>query len=354
MSTVSVCEKSGLTDPHRMLAVELPKHRSNLVDAIRGLRVVEKPIPPPGPSEVLIKIAAAPCNPSDLYFLQGLYGITKQLPTVPGWEGAGTVVQAGDGLLPKLLQGRRVACAAQTEGDGTWAEYYVVEARNCIPLSSRLSFDQGAMLVVNPLTALGLMEQALEGGHSAAVQTAGASQVGRMLIRLARLQSFPLINIVRREEQVSLLRDLGAENVLNSTNPSFDRTLADHCRRLDATIAFEAVAGEMTGLVLNSMPHHAVVLLYGFLSQSPCNGIDPAKFLFGQKQLQSFWLTKWIYRKTLAQRFLLTRRAQRLIEQGILNATVHRRVSFEELVDGLLDYHADMTQGKVLLIPSLK
>ena len=118
----------NLPIPSTMRALELTEQRADVEEAIRGLRVVEKPVPRPGRGQVLVRIEAAPCNPSDLLFLQGLYGVSKTLPTVPGREGAGTVVASGGGLLGRWLTGKRVACGEQSDADGTWAEYFVAEA----------------------------------------------------------------------------------------------------------------------------------------------------------------------------------------------------------------------------------
>src|SRR5690606_33818110 len=119
-------------------------------------------------------------------------GAIKTLPTVPGWEGAGTVVASGGGLLAGWLQGKRVACALQADRDGTWAQYFVANAAECIPLKSRLSTEQGASLIINPMTALALLKTAQRGGHRAAVHTASASQLGRILLMLASDANFPL------------------------------------------------------------------------------------------------------------------------------------------------------------------
>src|SRR5262245_65864843 len=89
-----------------------------------SITVAEIPVPRPGPGEVLVKVFASPINPSDLTFIQGLYGFKKSLPAVPGFEGSGTVVEGGPGLLPRFLKGKRVACAAADPkiSGGMWAE----------------------------------------------------------------------------------------------------------------------------------------------------------------------------------------------------------------------------------------
>src|SRR5512133_1548991 len=130
--------------PKRMLAVLVKPDGELVVDQI--------PTPRPGPGQVLIRMAAAPINPSDIGFTKGSYGVFKGSQVIPGFEGSGTVVEAGSGLLPRLLLSRRVTCS--TPSGGTWAEYLVVTAQNCFPLNRNLSFEEGSMLIVNPLTAL--------------------------------------------------------------------------------------------------------------------------------------------------------------------------------------------------------
>ncbi len=144
--------------PNKMRAIVLDEYRDDLADAIASLKVVERPVPRLKSGQVLVRIEAAPCNPSDLLLLQGKYGSLKTLPTVPGWEGAGTVIASGGGFLGSWLNGKRVACALRDDRDGTWAEYFVANARDCILLKRKLSFDQAASLIVNPLTASGLLE----------------------------------------------------------------------------------------------------------------------------------------------------------------------------------------------------
>src|SRR6478736_10074723 len=120
--------------PEKMHAVVLSEYRENVADAIHGLNVLERSVLKPRRGQVLVKIAASPCNPSDLLLLQGKYGTLKTLPTVPGWEGAGTVVTSGGGLFARWLLGKRVACALMADRGGTWAEYFVADADKCIPL----------------------------------------------------------------------------------------------------------------------------------------------------------------------------------------------------------------------------
>jgi len=119
----------------------------------------EIPVPRHGPNQVLIRMAAAPFNPSDLGAMMGAtYGGVRKFPFTPGIEGSGTVVESGAGFLPRFLKGRRVACSAMLSGDGTYAEYMVTSAKLCMPLNRNVSLEQGSMLLVNPLSALAIFE----------------------------------------------------------------------------------------------------------------------------------------------------------------------------------------------------
>src|SRR5712691_2067048 len=189
------------------------------------LTVEERPMPRPGPNQVLVKVAAAPINPSDLAFVAGMYATRKPLPTVPGFEASGTVVAAGTGLLPRMWMGRRVVFAVQGDDDGTWAEFAKASAQQCLPLGNAMSLEQGSMMLVNPLTAWALIGIARRKKAEAIVQTAAGSALGRMIWRLGQWAGLTVINVVRRSEQAEELRKLGMAHVLDSSDPEFETQL---------------------------------------------------------------------------------------------------------------------------------
>src|SRR3954462_3674427 len=279
-----------------------------------SLRVVELPFPHPGPGEVVVKVAASPINPSDLMFIRGLYGVKKALPAIPGFEGSGTVVATGSGFLPRMLKGKRVACHAtdpKTSG-GMWAEYLVVPANACVPLKSTVDLEPAAMMLVNPFTAWALVDEARRGGHRAIVQTAAASALGRMVVRLAKSFGIPVINVVRRPEQIALLRNLGAQHVLDSHSDGFDEILREHCRELHATISFDAVAGEMSGRILRAQPKGSRMIVYGALSLAAAQ-VDPSSLVFEGKTLEGFWLSAWLAKQSLLTRGRIAGKIQKLL-----------------------------------------
>jgi len=332
--------------PPTMKALELRGY-----GGMNDLALASRPTPRPGRGEVLVRMAAAPINPSDLLFLRGRYGIRKTLPTIPGFEGSGLVVAAGEGVYARALLGRRVACAASS-GDGTWAEYMVTRASACLPLLPHVSYMGGAMLIVNPLSAIALLDIARRGGHRAVVHTAAASALGRALVRLAQPRGPVLVNIVRRAEQVAILRDLGATYILDSSGPDFDRQLAETCAALHVTLAFDAIAGETTGRLLRAMPPGGRVLVYGALSEEACQ-IDPSEFIFRRQQAGGFWLSDWIARQSFLKIVLLGLRLQTSLFKAV-DTVIQARIPLERAHEGLAQYEQQMSKGKVLLVPFVR
>jgi NADPH:quinone reductase-like Zn-dependent oxidoreductase len=339
------------TIPTTMRAVELRAYDGKL----ESLALVEKPVPAPGPGQVLVRVAAAPINPSDLMFVRGLYGFKKELPVVPGFEGSGTVVAGGGGLLARLLEGRRVACAAASPDirDGTWAEYVVTPARLSVPLRRDVDLEQAAMMLVNPLSAWALLDIARRAGHRAVVQTAAASALGRMVIRLGHRFAVTVLNIVRRPEQVEQLRALGAaaDRVLNSTDSDFDRRLKESCGRFGTTLGFDAVGGELTACLLKAMPPHSRILVYGALSQEACR-VDPSSLIFEGKRVEGFWLSQWLRDRSLIGQLRLARQVQRLLPTEF-KSDVQARFPLSAVAEALNRYTTNMSAGKVLLMPAL-
>jgi len=313
-----------------------------------SLVLAPRPLPRLGPGEVLVKIHAAPINPSDLGFIRGSY-VRKDLPVVAGFEGSGVVVATGGGFGARALLGRRVACAAPPDGDGTWAEYMATPASSCVPLLPSVELDAGATLFINPMTAWGLLDVAAHDGHEALAQTAAASALGRMLVRLTIERKIPMVHVVRRPAQVSLLRSLGAEHVLDSSEPDFQDRLHEAFRRLNVTLAFDAVAGSMTRHLVAALPRGGGVLVYGNLSEQPAE-VNPSDLIIDDKYVEGFSLATWRRNTTFAQIARLGLWVQRRVDREF-RTEVRARYVLEDFQKALDEYKASMTMGKVLLTP---
>ena len=206
--------------------------------------------------------------------------VGKSLPV--GNEGAGTVVAAGPSPDAQSILGRTVAVA----GGSMYSQYRAVSASTCLVLPTGISAKEGASSFVNPLTALGMIETMRREGHSGVVHTAAASNLGQMLVKLCLEEDVPLVTIVRKPEQVDLLRSIDAVHVCDSSSPSFMSDLIDSLRATSATIAFDAIGGgKLISYILTAMEAsastsaqeysrygstvHKQVYIYGGLDPSP-------------------------------------------------------------------------------------
>ena len=273
------------------------------------LSLAEVPVRVPVDNQVIVRMEAAPINPTDLvHFLAGADMAAAQFSgpadrpvvTAPlaegalrrlagrvgaslpaGSEGAGTVVAAGSGAAAQALLGRTVALG----GGAMYTQYRIADVSACLPLPGGATAKQGASSFVNPLTALGMVTTLRREGHAGLVHTAAASNLGQMLVRLCHTDNVPLVSIVRRPEQVELLRSIGAELVCDSSSPPFMDDLTAALTATSATLAFDATGGgELASQILTAMEAVAVaagpfsgygssvrkqVYVYGGLDPSP-------------------------------------------------------------------------------------
>jgi len=242
------------------------------------LSLAKVEIPEPGPEQVVVKVQAAPINPSDLGLLVGPADMSqattsgsgadvKVTASVPeqtlrflaarldqslpvGNEGAGTVVKAGASEAAQALMGKTVSMI----GGAMYAQYRVLKASDCQPLPAGTTAAEGASWFVNPLTALGMTETMKREGHTALVHTAAASNLGQMLNRICLKDGIGLVNIVRSAEQTKLLKGIGARHVVDSSAPSFLDDLTAALVETGATIAFDAIGGgKLAGQILTAM-----------------------------------------------------------------------------------------------------
>ena len=242
------------------------------------LTLTEAPMPEPGDHGIVVEMLAAPIHPADmsLLFARADTGTAERVVqdgnsvtilrageaaanaqaarvdvSMPvGMEGAGRVVAVGPGVEARALLGRLIA----VRGNGVYARYKRIALPDTLPLPEDVSPREGAAAFINPMTALGMIEQMREGGFGALVHTAAASTLGQMLVRLCQEESIGLVNIVRRTEQVELLRSMGAEHICSTGDERFEDALLEAMRRTGATLAFDATGGgDLASRILHLM-----------------------------------------------------------------------------------------------------
>ena len=313
------------------------------------LRCVERDIPTPGPGEVLVRMLASPVNPSDLMFINGTYGLQPELPQVPGFEGVGVVESSGGGLRGRLFQGKRVAVLNRSGGN--WAEFSCVPAEQVIPLSSSLSVEQAATFFVNPATAWIMTQEVLAVPRGAwLLQTAAASSLGRMVVRLGVEMGFRTLNVLRRPQQGDQLKALGATEVLvydaNGDNEEeFLSRVAAVTNGDGVRYAVDCVGGATGSAVVRAMTRGGRMLVYGTLSEQPLQ-FSSRELMTKNANVEGFWLGNFMAQKNLLFKLRLVRRITRLIKSGVLSTNVAQQFSLDAINEAVIASPAD---GKTLL-----
>ena len=357
-----------------------------------SIATVAKPIP--SDDEVLIRVEAAPINPSDLGLLlsfgadltsinvtgsgdetvtsmkihPGLMGAMK--PRLDesmqvGNEGSGVIVEAG--VNAKDLIGKTVGLA----GGSMYSQYRCVPAASCLVMNDGTSSSEAASSFVNPLTALAFIETMKMENHIAIVHTAAASNLGQMLVKICKADSVPLVNIVRKQEQVDILKNIGAEHICNTSDPDFMETLVTALIATGATLGFDATgggnSGELPGQILAAMEIAAnktakeysrygsdtykQVYIYGGLDQSP----TILKRAFGMSWGLGGWLLTPMIGKIGMERFGQMR--QRVAKEitTTFASTYVQEVSFEEMLQPeIIKSYAKQATGKKYLVTPQK
>ena len=250
-------------------------------------------VPAPGQSQVLIKVSLASINPSDVAFIRASMASRASRASQPVSRRRHRRRQWRRALSQKPV-GKRVAFATGVSNWGSWAEYAVAEAVVCIPLLDTVRDEDGAAMIVNPLTALAMFDIVKQEGEKAFIMTAGASQLCKLIIGLAREEGFRPIVTVRRDEQIALLKEIGAAHVLNEKAADFKATLREVIKAEQPRIFLDAVTGPLASAIFDAMPKRSRWIVYGRLDPDTTVIREPGQLIFQHKRIEGFWLAEWM------------------------------------------------------------
>ena len=357
-----------------------------------NLSIVTSDVPTPSDDEVLIKVEASPINPSDLGLLisfaadldsissqgsgddtvtsMGIHpGLMQSMkPRIDksmkvGNEGGGVIVDAGKNA--KNLIGKTVGVA----GGAMYSQYRCLPAMSCLVMNEGTTSAEAASSFVNPLTALGFTETMKLENHSALVHTAAASNLGQMLVKICLADDIPLVNIVRKEEHVELLKNLGAKYICNTSDENFMKNLIDCLVETGATLGFDATGGgnegKLAGQILSAMEVAAnknateysrygsdtykQVYIYG--------GLDPTPTVLNRSFGLSWGLGGWLLTPFIGR--VGTEKFQEMRDRVAREITTTfassytKEVSLEEMLepDAIKTYAKQATGTKYLVTP---
>jgi len=313
------------TKMKRLVLVE-PNKNTDLVK----IALVEVDVPKPKSGQVLVKMAAAPVNPSDVssWLIQGVMAAdgggvqqTKDVgggvlaePRLMGSEGCGVVVASGGGVLAGKLVGKNVGAVP---GEGSYSQYVCVDAMGkAWELDQSVPVEDCASFFVNPLTAMAIIDTVKKHGEKIFIHTAAASQLGQMIARVAPSMDVTVVCCVRRQEQADTLAALGVKHIVIQED-GWQTELKALIESLKIKVAFDCIAGDMTGTLVGLLPEGSTVHVYGGLSSRVMSSIGVRDLIYAKKKVQGFYVTDWIMAGGGLKTVIRLKSAYKIINPGL-------------------------------------
>ncbi|MEL6980452.1 MAG: zinc-binding dehydrogenase [Pseudomonadota bacterium] len=332
--------ESGFGDPSQSVGPRL----DSLEPYLKGEEIAT---PQPGPGQALVKLRLSAVNPSDIHFIKGEYGLPRVKGGVAGFEGCGDVVAVGAGA--EGLMGKRCAVFVSPKGTGLWAEYVLADAASCVPLPDMVRDEDAAALFVNPLTAIGMITLAAEAGAEAVLMTAGGSSLGKLMTAYAKDKGVKAVPVVRREAQAAQLKDLGAAEVLVTTAGDYEAKLGAALSEMKPTVLLDAVVDQTSTDLFFAMPPKTRWVIYGKLAPGAVTTDQLATLVFTQKQIEGFWLTAWLGRKSKEETMALFGELFQRFGSGAWGTDVGEKIPLREAHARLPALTSAPNAGKVFI-----
>ncbi|MBD2756941.1 zinc-dependent alcohol dehydrogenase family protein [Spirosoma validum] len=308
------------------------------------LRLTDAPLPEPGPNEVRIKVIASPINPSDLMFVQNLYGIRPTLPSGAGFEGVGIVDALGEGV--QMQTGTRASFTAV----GTWSEYAIAHQRSLIPIPDSIPDDVAAQLFVNPFTAYAMVQDSgvPEGGWL--MLTAAGSAFGKLVIQFCQMRGIRTIGTVRRNDLNDELKALGLTEVINVETENLPARVKQITDGAGVTCVLDAVGGQTASDALKCLGRGGTMIIYGVLSLDDPS-VNAGLMIFRELTIKGFWLTDWMRRVDSQIRQDVAKNVVNLLASGKIQLPIDASYPLDQIAEAV--EHADRPGrwGKILLKP---
>lgn len=347
-NVANFCHSSTLETSH-CRALQYSKHG----DPSQVLHLENIELGPVAANDVLVKMLAAPINPSDINMIQGTYAILPDLPATGGNEGVGEVIEVGH-QVKTLKPGDWVI--PKDAGLGTWRTAAVLSKNDLLSVPNDMPLLAAATLGVNPCTAYRMLSdfEDLKPGD-VVIQNAANSGVGQAVIQIAATRGISTINVIRDRPEFTQLSDrlkaIGATHVI--TEESLRRPeikeLFKTCPK--PKLALNGVGGKSATELLRNLQVGGSLVTYGGMAKQPVT-VPVSALIFKDVKVRGFWVTQWKRNQShdgSAFRNMLDELCS-LILQGKLTAPVCNKVNFVEYHQALDAAMQPYTSAKHILI----
>ncbi|MEH7416303.1 NADPH:quinone oxidoreductase family protein [Neobacillus drentensis] len=324
-----------------MRAIQLKEYGGpevlNIVD-------IEKPVPLG--SEVLIEIKAIGVNYADTARREGKYVVKTPLPFIPGAEIAGVVTEVGD-QVTKIRPGARIVTLIESGG---YADFALADERSVIPIPEQLDFHTAAALPLQGLSAYHILKTMgrLEKGESVLVHAA-AGGVGTIAVQLAKLfGAGKIIATASSEEKLALAREMGADVLINYTEPDWEQQVLEATGGRGVNVALEMVGGEVFNKTVKCLATFGRLVIFGAASGEQSR-FYPSSLMARNQSVIGFFLPQIMRKPELLQPSLVELFSY--LGQGKLKLTIGGVFPLEEAANVHTLLQSRKTQGKLILKP---
>jgi len=307
--------------------------------------IIELPFPKPGKNQVLVKMAFAPINQTDILTCDGFNRLSAEPPYPVGAEGSGIIIAVGEDLKVPHKVGDRV----HLHYGWTLAEYVIHVSEEVSTIKGDLSYEEAASHIINPTTVSHMVSTAVKGGHKAVISTAASSALGKMLIRALKEKGIKTINTVRQDKYIEELKKEGADYVLNSEAPDFEAKLKEIAAKEGATIAFDAINGDFPEKILRNLAANSTVYVYGFLAGGEVQDLWRTRHLEDGKKVTGLIYTDYM------EQFKKAGEIDKFYDEihaplrTIFKTDVHKIFEFKDIVEAIEYTRKYSSKGKILV-----
>ena len=307
------------------------------------LRVESQPWPKPAADETVVKMRAAPINPADLNAIEGKYPGRREVPAVPGFEGAGVIVELGAGVKG-LTNG---ALVILPHNIGTWREALAVKEVELVAVPEGIEPVHAAMLKINPMTAWRLLHDYVDLKKGDwLIQNAANSAAGRAVIQIARELGYKTVNVVRRDELIDQLRAEGGDAVIVD-GENLRHEVKDATSNAPIHLGLNAVGGESALRLANCLAPGSTLVTFGAMSLQPLK-IPNGLLIFKDLRFRGIWINKWYDNATMQERMDAFRPLFEMAKRGLLKTKVEKTYPLPEAKAAVTHAAQGKRSGKII------
>lgn len=165
------------------------------------------------------------------------------------------------------------------------------------------------------------------------------------MVKYCKQENVTVINIVRRDEQAEILRNLGAQHIIVSNTPNWEEQLKTLIQELDIRVAFDCVSGEMTGKLLTLLPSKSTVFVYGSLSALPCSDIQPLDLIYRKKRIEGWLLPTWLLSGDPVAVLMRIRASTASVHSGLVKGGWAETQFSDCTMDNMLERFRELVRG---------